>query len=246
MATNNFKAFALDSNANVMSQADWEALPALLSGFTAGKASSAQVNKAIRQATFIASAVAQFVSDALTQDVLDDGNSAAFITKLKQAIVNGSVPAGIPMPWPTATPPTGWLKCNGANFNTSTYPLLAKAYPSGKLPDLRGEFLRGWDDGRGVDSGRSLLSSQNGLSYDHRHYIPTTAGSGGDGLMTAVFTDNTTAITYYPSGTNEYNPNPSTGTILNTYSAKTTAGSDKFGDETRPRNVAFNYIVRTA
>ncbi|EPM9452183.1 helix-turn-helix domain-containing protein [Escherichia coli] len=49
MAINNFKPFALDPNANVTSQADWEALPALLSGFTAGKASSAQVNKAIRQ-----------------------------------------------------------------------------------------------------------------------------------------------------------------------------------------------------
>ena len=48
MAINNFKPFALDPNANVTSQADWEALPALLSGFTAGKASSAQVNKAIR------------------------------------------------------------------------------------------------------------------------------------------------------------------------------------------------------
>ena len=103
MATNNFKAFALDPNANVTSQVEWEALPALLSGFSTGKASSAQINKAIRQATFIASAVAQFVSDALTQDIFDNGDSQAFVTLLKQAIVNGSVPAGIPMPWPTAT-----------------------------------------------------------------------------------------------------------------------------------------------
>jgi hypothetical protein len=50
MAKNDFKPFATGAGANVMSQADWEALPALLSGFTAGKASSAQVNKAIRQA----------------------------------------------------------------------------------------------------------------------------------------------------------------------------------------------------
>lgn len=82
MAKNNFKAFALDPNANVMSQADWEALPALLSGFTAGKASSAQVNKAIRQASFIASCLAQFVCDASGQDVLDDGDQAQFIMNL--------------------------------------------------------------------------------------------------------------------------------------------------------------------
>ena len=52
MAKNDFKPFATGAGANVMSQADWEALPALLSGFTAGKASSAQVNKAIRQSAF--------------------------------------------------------------------------------------------------------------------------------------------------------------------------------------------------
>nr|WP_267239303.1 phage tail protein [Pantoea ananatis] len=49
-------------------------------------------------------------------------------------------------------PPSGWLKCNGAAFSAADYPLLAKAYPSLKLPDLRGEFIRGWDDGRGVDT----------------------------------------------------------------------------------------------
>ncbi|HHS0916091.1 TPA: gp53-like domain-containing protein, partial [Salmonella enterica subsp. enterica] len=50
MAKNDFKPFATGKGANVTSQPDWEALPALLSGFTAGKASSAQVNKALRQA----------------------------------------------------------------------------------------------------------------------------------------------------------------------------------------------------
>ncbi|MGR8570349.1 phage tail protein [Escherichia coli] len=43
------------------------------------------------------------------------------------------------------TPPTGWLKCNGAAFSSEKYPNLAK---TNKLPDLRGEFIRGWDDGR--------------------------------------------------------------------------------------------------
>ncbi|PRW43664.1 putative fels-2 prophage Pin [Enterobacter roggenkampii] len=85
MATNNFKAFALDPNANVTSQADWEALPALLSGFTAGKASSAQVNKAIRQASFIAAALAQYTADKSGEDVLDDGDISGFIAKMSAA-----------------------------------------------------------------------------------------------------------------------------------------------------------------
>ncbi|WP_234007515.1 phage tail protein [Cronobacter sakazakii] len=85
MATNNFKAFALDPNANVTSQADWEALPALLSGFTAGKASSAQVNKAIRQASFIAAALAQYTANKSGLDVLDDGDLNGFVSKMRTA-----------------------------------------------------------------------------------------------------------------------------------------------------------------
>ena len=85
MAINNFKPFALDPNANVTSQADWEALPALLSGFTAGKASSAQVNKAIRQASFIAAALAQYTANKSRLDVLDDGDLNGFISKMGTA-----------------------------------------------------------------------------------------------------------------------------------------------------------------
>ncbi|MHB9189833.1 phage tail protein [Escherichia coli] len=72
-----------------------------------------------------------------------------------------ALPVGVPVPWPSATPPTGWLKCNGAAFDKVKYPRLATAYPSGKLPDLRGEFIRGWDDGRGIDTERALLSIQS-------------------------------------------------------------------------------------
>ncbi|MEA0434944.1 phage tail protein, partial [Escherichia coli] len=61
-----------------------------------------------------------------------------------------ALPVGVPVPWSSATPPTGWLKCNGAAFSSEMYPRLARAYPTNKLPDLRGEFIRGWDDGRGI------------------------------------------------------------------------------------------------
>ncbi|HAU5687379.1 TPA: hypothetical protein JD334_14070 [Citrobacter freundii] len=82
---NNFKAFALDPNANVTSQADWEALPALLSGFTSGKASSAQVNKAIRQSTTIAALIGQFIANS-GSDALDNGDVNGLVTKYLSAL----------------------------------------------------------------------------------------------------------------------------------------------------------------
>lgn len=85
MATNNFKAFALDPNANIISQAAWEALPARLSGFTAGKASSAQVNKAIRQATTIAALVGQFIANSGV-DALDNADVNGLVTKFTNAL----------------------------------------------------------------------------------------------------------------------------------------------------------------
>ncbi|WP_078005103.1 hypothetical protein [Izhakiella australiensis] len=85
MAKNDFKAFATDANANITTQADYEELAALLTGFQSGKASSAQINKALRQASFIAAALAQYTADKSGQDVIDDGDIAAFIAKMSSA-----------------------------------------------------------------------------------------------------------------------------------------------------------------
>ncbi|EGL0611765.1 phage tail protein [Escherichia coli] len=153
-----------------------------------------------------------------------------------------ALPVGVPVPWPSATPPTGWLKCNGAAFSAEEYPELAKAYPTNKLPDLRGEFIRGWDDGRGIDAGRVLLSIQTGMLEKHRH--PVVANDGYDSKeeweLAAIFRraytqgkglDGTSAGgTLIPSPTLH-----TRGSIGNTG-----------GSETRPRNIAFNYIVRAA
>ena len=291
MAKNDFKAFATDRNANVMSQEEWEALPALLSGFTAGKASSAQVNKAIRQASFIAAALAQFVSDKTQRDVLDNGDLPGFVELLgsgfaveylsrknpfgdiksdgtvQTALENlglgegSALPVGVPVPWPSATPPTGWLKCNGAAFSAEEYPELAKAYPTNKLPDLRGEFIRGWDDGRGVDAGRALLSLQDDSFEAHRHESFFYAGisrnetplknlPSSDEMLTLSSTTNALSpdgidATNSLIGNDDYNcliegnkNNKRTATGLST--------SIVGAAETRPRNISFNYIVRAA
>jgi hypothetical protein len=86
MVTNDFKPFAIAPSANVTDQADYAALPALLSGFGSGVASSAQVNKALRQSTVLASVLAQFISNQLTVDVLDNGDTTTLLNNLIAAL----------------------------------------------------------------------------------------------------------------------------------------------------------------
>ncbi|WP_267411824.1 hypothetical protein [Pantoea sp. GM_Pan_4] len=88
MATNNFKAFGIGAGANVTSQADYEALAALLTGFQSGKASSAQINKALRQSSTMAYVLAQFISDSTSVDVLDNGVPATILANLKAAMTS--------------------------------------------------------------------------------------------------------------------------------------------------------------
>ncbi|HFI6420567.1 TPA: hypothetical protein ACGRST_001575 [Escherichia coli] len=92
MPTNDIKPFASAGGANVLTQAEYLALAALSTGFSSGKASSKEVNKAIRQATFIASVLAQFICDKSGSDVLDDGNVTGLVTKLISAMNKTSQP----------------------------------------------------------------------------------------------------------------------------------------------------------
>ncbi|HAV7912809.1 TPA: integrase [Escherichia coli] len=167
-------------------------------------------------------------------DIKSDGTVKTALENL--GLGEGSaLPVGVPVPWPSATPPTGWIKCNGAPFSAEEYPELAKVYPALKLPDLRGEFIRGWDDGRGVDSGRVVLTGQSQSVQQHTHdlamaYSSETAyrdrlGDTPDSDMIPIkYMIN--ATTFNGSGWVYVKANGSTGA------------------ETRPRNLAFNYIVR--
>lgn len=148
---------------------------------------------------------------------------------------SSGVPAGTPIPYPGSTAPMGYLLLNGGSFDTTKFKMLAKLFPTGVLPDLRGEFIRGWDNGRGVDSGRVLLSAQDGTSISNYHGnggstdggSPAVAGSppknwffGHDGayLISSGFTS-FGDLTTGPNG------------IAYAY-------------RTRSRNIAFNYIIR--
>ncbi|WP_225385907.1 phage tail protein [Escherichia coli] len=188
-----------------------------------------------------------------------------------------ALPVGVPVPWPSATPPTGWLKCNGAAFSAEEYPELAKAYPTNKLPDLRGEFIRGWDDGRGIDGGRILLSCQSFAFQDHAHALPTGVGNPSyqmESDIYTVFNDEpeipSAVLSPSSSGTSwdatsradkvilyrkDLSPTGNNNEIapglppFRTYRASTSDGvthPSVYASETRPRNIAFNYIVRAA
>lgn len=152
---------------------------------------------------------------------------------------------GIPIPYPLSTVPTGCLAMNGQRFDKSRYPKLALIYPSGTLPDMRGEFIRGLDNGRGVDAGRGLLSNQ------------------GDAIrnITGEFSDFMYQDEQSLSGTLT-----ATGAIyrdLNIRDISATAAASKIlpqGDkikfdasrvvptanENRPRNIAYHYICLAA
>ncbi|MGG5956739.1 hypothetical protein [Salmonella enterica] len=151
----------------------------------------------------------------------------------------GAPAIGIPFFWPSSAMPNTvmdewadmvFLKFNGATFSAATYPKLALVFPSLILPEARGEFLRIWDDGRGVDSGRTLLSAQVGSIESHTH-----TPSVSDGWMV--------------SNTTLYDPNnTATGVLLRQLGDRfidpTFKSSEYGGSETRPRNIAFNFLVR--
>ncbi|WP_105283160.1 tail fiber protein [Escherichia sp. MOD1-EC6153] len=153
-----------------------------------------------------------------------------------------ALPVGVPVPWSSVTPPTGWLKCNGAAFSAEEYPELAKAYPTNKLPDLRGEFIRGWDDGRGIDAGRVLLSIQAGMLEKHRHFVVANDGhdSKEEWELATIFRNT------YTQGKG-LDATSAGGTLIPspTLHSRGSIGNTG-GSETRPRNIAFNYIVRAA
>ncbi|OCG64030.1 tail fiber protein [Gilliamella apicola] len=151
------------------------------------------------------------------------------------ANVNSFLPVGIPLPWPQDRPPTGWFECNGASFDVNQFPKLASVFPWGRLPDLRGEFIRGWDNARGVDPGRQILSWQGDA-------IRNIVGSMGfTELNNGVQTAGAFYVSSNPHASMTYH---SRGDGFNTVVAFDASRSVPTAHENRPINVAFMYIVK--
>ena len=152
---------------------------------------------------------------------------------------------GIPIPYPLSTVPTGCLAMNGQRFDTRRYPKLAQKYPSGLLPDLRGEFIRGWDNGRGVDAGRGLLSAQGDAIRNITGQVGTDNGwifrSPSGAIFDPYNGNNTQRLRAVTTPDGVGNDGRSIG-WFNFDASKVVPTAN----ENRPRNIAYHYICLAA
>jgi phage-related tail fiber protein len=198
--------------------------------------------------------------DALLQaqnlsDVPDKALGRANLGVLSIEATKQRTPAGALMDFAMATAPTGWLKCNGATVGRVAYAELFAAIGTAwgdgdgvntfRLPDLRGEFRRGWDDGRGIDSSRAFGSGQGHNMQTHYH---------GTGQFLADNEDNFSFISRAWSGSyfsrrSDGNHNYlTTGTLTGGTGNNRDTGTGNqqllSGSETRSRNVAVLSCIK--
>lgn len=173
MATNEILPFATDdTGTNLLTQAEYSTDAQRDIGHQPGIARSKLTNKTMRQTSLLAAGLAEFIADYQANNVTDGLTPQQIADYLLQAITNATIPAGAIIYVPTLTVPSGYLKANGAEISRTVYDRLFSAigttFGAGdgsttfRVPDLRGEFLRSWDDGRGIDPGRTFASGQRG------------------------------------------------------------------------------------
>nr|BAR21143.1 phage tail fiber protein [uncultured Mediterranean phage uvMED]BAR38716.1 phage tail fiber protein [uncultured Mediterranean phage uvMED] len=170
-----------------------------------------------------------------------------------------------------ATVPTGYLECNGNAVNRTTYAalfaIIGTNYGTGdgsstfNLPDLRGEFVRGFDNGKGTDSGRSIASSQSAQNASHNHSISASGTTSNksltgsvqrisetfnnSGSASGVFSKQTGFNTNFTPGSPDHNDAGAFSIDAShdhTVTVSGTSGSQ--GNEARPRNIAMMYIIK--
>lgn len=167
----------------------------------------------------------------LTDKKIYTKNAGGTVVQLGGGSGGADLPAGSVIYAAMNSAPTGYLKANGAAVSRSTYASLfaaiGTAFGAGdgsttfNLPDLRGEFPRGWDDGRGVDSGRAFGSFQDEAFKSHDHAIRYAGGGGGAEPIKVQYTY---ATQYGGVGSGFIQTNG--------------------GTETRPRNIALLACIK--
>jgi len=147
--------------------------------------------------------------------------------------INNFLPAGMVMMYASNPPPSNWLECDGSAISRTDYSALFSAigttYGEGdgsttfNLPDLRGEFVRGWDNGRGIDDGRSFGSYQGHALEEHQHSFEGYSRLSGSDYDLIQLSNKDSSFDSTPVGD---------------VTGATTA------NETRPRNIALMYCIK--
>jgi len=172
----------------------------------------------------------------------DIANSQITLAKLAAAVANSLNPVGTVIWYSGSTAPAGYLKANGdaiANGSGTTQSITANfsalyAIVGANLPDLRGEFIRGFDDGKGTDSGRQIRSSQADDFKNHQHEFGADdqlKDQGGYDLINTNYFD--------------YDASSTVNQGHSAKRARTKNDSTNFGGtETRPRNIALLACIK--
>jgi len=174
-------------------------------------------------------------------------------------IANG-VPAGSVFTFATTTPPSGYLECNGAAVSRSTYASLFSSISTTwgvgdgsstfNLPDLRGQFVRGWDNSAGVDSGRSFASSQSDQNKQHNHTASTTSLTGAITKISEGFNSSGTATGVFTKvggntlGGTPGSPDSNVCGGVNFDASHTHTIANDGGTEVRVKNYSLMYVIK--
>ena len=217
-------------------------------------------------------------ANTTANSALSTANAATSTANTALSTAQALNPTGMVIWVAMSNAPAGFIKANGAAVSRTTYSALFAAigttFGSGdgsttfNVPDLRGEFIRGWDDGRGVDSGRSFASVQ-AQSYQSHDHTGSTAGAGTHShsgstntagnhvhsinATTDLFTeeddnfvsvrDGNFSFTYNTNSAGDHAHSFSTNSVGDHAHSFTTNASG--GTETRPRNVALLACIKT-
>ena len=173
-------------------------------------------------------------ANIITESILQ--NNSVSLTKLATAVANSLNPVGTVIWFAGSSAPAGYLKANGDALNTGTTQGIESSFTDLRaivgdtLPDLRGEFIRGFDDGKGTDSGRGIRTSQSDEFKNHQHQFGSDDQVQSTGSYTSL-------------GSFCYDDSSDTGG--GGQRARTKDDSTNFGGtETRPRNIALLACIK--
>lgn len=176
------------------------------------------------------------------------------LAKLAAAVQQALVPAGTVLAFAASAAPSGYLECDGAAVSRTTYSALfaviGTTYGTGdgsttfNLPDLRGEFVRGWDHGKGTDAARALGSAQSSANLAHTH-TGTTGSDGTHSHTIALQEGDDNGPPLYFGGAQNVDGTLATATDPAGAHTHTFTTASSGGTEARPRNIALMFIIKT-